>query len=355
MNHIKDACTAEAAAEKLVPMIELVVSKMLQQSDFVALLSHHLPTMEEMPNLPENVRTSLQVANQMVTKDLRGESNFDNILMQVKSGQKEVILRVFHSDTSGGGKAVLQGIQEANQKLQHRSNKLLHLTESLEGVKKLDATSDMEAFVKLITQVTDLQISADDVATQGGFGAAKDLAGHIVLVSKTVVQQCNLDQSFNWRDDTAVMNTGLIAEFMASGPVKNLEKCCGLVRKSDVKHFMEDVCSMKDEFAPAAENILTMLRMAPRLSASHLSWQPYGLWLMIIQSYNICELQTRVLPPFHFPGHMHTFLTTTFFLCLTWMRWWNGVLHFSFHEPPSNPNMFFAYAYAGLYESKIQK
>ena len=263
---------AEAAADQLVPMIELVVSKMLQQSDFTDLLSKHLPAIEEMPNMPENVRASLEVANQMVARDLRGESNFDAVVTQLKSGQKEVILRVFHTDTSGSGKALLQGIQEANQKLQNRSNKMLHLAKCLEDVMQIDATSDMEGFVKLISGVTDLGIVEEDLATSKDFGAkAKEIANLIVATAQEVIQKCDFDQAFSFLANETVIDTGIAAAFFASLEVKNVEAMATLLQKPAVKDLVQ-VCDKKDTFVPAAVSILDLLHMAPwiSLSASHL-------------------------------------------------------------------------------------
>ena len=100
MDHIKDACSSETF-EQLVPMVELLISKLLQQAEFQDLLSTYLPLMESMQNIPEHLQASLGVATQVATKDLRGDLNFDNVISALKNGQKDVVLRVFFTDTSG--------------------------------------------------------------------------------------------------------------------------------------------------------------------------------------------------------------------------------------------------------------
>ena len=243
------------SSEALVPIMELVFSQMLAQESYFDLLSHYLPIVEKMANLPEHLRASLMLASQAVLHDLRGSENFDDVLSSLNDGSKDVILRIFFMETNRNGKAVITNLQNANDALARRSNKRQALISCKLELSTIDPCADMSKFIATAKTALNCGLEEGDLLANNSMVASvKDIAELIVQGANKAVEQCDFQECFSFMESDEAIPLDTSIMFLSSEVVKNVESMSTFLKTPGLAEFFEN-CSKSDVFTEAARRM----------------------------------------------------------------------------------------------------
>eukprot|EP00435_Cladocopium_sp_Y103_P065276 s157_g27.t1 len=208
LEHIRVA----SASEQAVPMVELLVSKMLEQDDHLELLTKYLPVLEKMEDFPEPLQAGLELISSIVLQNLRGAETFDSVLESLKMAEKDVVVRVLHSDSTGNGKNVIARLQAANQHLQTRFSKALEMTKIKNRITSMDL-SDLSDWSKVVMNAAELGITSEDLSLVSLAEDTKEVCCSLLAVGKKKLEEIDLDSALSCLYEDEAMDASAMIVF----------------------------------------------------------------------------------------------------------------------------------------------
>lgn len=256
-----DNIRAAASTEEAGPMIELLISKLLQLDDYKSLLSTYLPILAEVDGLPEPLKAALELANQVLQQDLRGAETFDSVLQAVGLAEKDLVIRVFLGN--GNGKLILEDLRAANAQLQGRFTKALQVTKFKEQLSTVDASADLDKFVQILSGAAGVGVVEEDLTTTSLGKDFEALGKSVINAAEKILKECRLGTSFACFYSGQAMDVAAMLAFFSSVEAKNVQLMSTLLAKDGIKAMLK-ICAMEEYLLKVAGAISDMSALAPR-------------------------------------------------------------------------------------------
>lgn len=220
--------------ERIEPMVELLLAKLLAEDDHMALWKKFLPQLLEVNGLPNSSVDNLQLLRQVAEEDQLGASTFDTLLQGLEAAKKEPMVRVLFAEADGdgqpNGEKLLESIRRANSFLQDRCEKAAKIEDVLMHVKTVASTAE---FCQCIEQVADMPLRTEDLELGSLVGDLQALATLLEDKIDSLTKACDLTSLLNrWNEGQVTKEH--TQTFSTSDFVKDMATMAAFLRKEGV-------------------------------------------------------------------------------------------------------------------------
>ena len=251
-----DAAVANIKAVPQSPriesMVELLLSKILSESNYQALLEQYVPEIAAINGLPTGMTDNLQLLSKLVRRDLDGSSTFATLLGSLEVAKKEPVVRVLFVDGCANGAKLVADIEKANGELQGRFEQVCQLEEVSRNMQTADKLDDV---CKLVALAADLELAQEDLESEN---VSKDFQAVANVFSKWLAKvrgDCNLEKILVCLEDGKPLVLGEVDAFFQSNRYTVLEGLVRVVENPKVLSLLEKGDSGGQQCAESLNNL----------------------------------------------------------------------------------------------------